>query len=70
MNNNTIIKVVLKYFFPRWLVKKRIGRRLCYLGHIINLAAKAFLYSKEVDTFKKNIELFKEKSDLLKELTL
>ena len=70
MNNDTTIEAVLKHFFPGWSVKKRTSRRLRCLRHIINLAAKAFLYSKEADAFEKDIESFKEKSDLLKELTL
>ena len=65
-----MIKVVLKHFFPRWPAKKRTTRRLRCLGHVINLAAKAFLYGKEADVFKKDIESFREKLDLLKELTL
>jgi hypothetical protein len=40
------------------------------MGHVINLAAKAFLYGKEADAFEKDIESFREKSDLLKELNL
>jgi hypothetical protein len=40
------------------------------LGHVINLAAKAFLYGHETDAFEKNIESFREQSDLLKELKL
>jgi len=70
MNNDTTIEAVLKHFFPGWSVKKRTSRRLRCLGHVINLAAKAFLYGKEADAFEKDIESFKEKSDLLKELTL
>jgi transcriptional regulator of met regulon len=70
MNNDTAIEAVLKHFFLKWLVKKRTSRRLRCLKHIINLAAKVFLYNKEADAFEKDIESFKEKSDLLKELTL
>ena len=70
MNNDTAIEAVLKHFFLKWSVKKRTSRRLRCLKHIINLVAKAFLYSKEADVFEKDIESFKEKSDLLKELTL
>jgi hypothetical protein len=65
-----MIKAVLKHLFPRWSAKKRTSRRLRCFRHVINLAAKAFLYSKEADAFKKDIESFREKSDLLKELTL
>ena len=63
-----MIKAVLKHFFPGWTAQKRTARRLRCLGHVINLAYKAFLYGKESDAFEKNIELFREQSDLLKEL--
>ena len=70
MNNDTAIKAVLKHFFLKWSDKKRTARRLRCLGHVINLAAKAFLYGYETDAFEKNIESFREQSDLLKELKL
>ena len=47
-----------------------MSRRLYCLGHVINLAAKAFLYGTEFDAFEKDIESTKEYSDLLRELTL
>jgi hypothetical protein len=59
-NNDTAIKAVLKHFFLRWTVKKRTARRLRCLGHVINLACKAFLYNKELGAFEKDIESFKE----------
>jgi hypothetical protein len=60
INNDTAIKAVLKYFFPKWLDKKRTTWRLRCLGHVINLAAKAFLYGYKIDAFEKNIESFRE----------
>ena len=50
--------------------KQRVCRRLRCLGHVINLAAKAFLYGKEFDAFEKNIDTVKEHSEILKELQL
>jgi hypothetical protein len=50
--------------------KQRVCRRLRCLGHVINLAAKAFLYGKEFDAFEKDIDTVKEHSEILKELQL
>lgn len=50
--------------------KRRLARQLRYLRHIINLAAKAFLFGQEYDAFKKDIKSIKEHSELLKELKL
>jgi len=47
-----------------------MGRRLRCLGHVIQLAAKAFLYGTEFNAFEKDIKSAREHSDLLKELTL
>lgn len=48
--------------------KQRTARRLRCLGHVINLAAKAFLYGKDFDAFEKDVENVRENSELLKEL--
>ena len=36
------------------------SRRVRYLGHIINLAAKAFLFGKEADAFKEESQSKKQ----------
>ena len=69
-NNDTAIDIVVAHYFPNMPHKTRISRRLRCLGHVINLTAKAFLYSNEFDTFKKGIKHVKEHSELLKELNL
>jgi hypothetical protein len=51
-------------------LKRRNARRLRCLGHVINLAAKAFLFGTEYDAFEKDIKSTKEKSELLQELKL
>jgi hypothetical protein len=67
-NNNTAIQFVLEHFYPSMPEKRRLARRLRCLGHVINLAAKAFLYGQEYNAFEKDIESVKEQSELLKEL--
>jgi len=61
---------VVSHFFPDMPLKKRNTRRLRCLGHVINLAAKAFLFGTEYDAFEKDIKSIKEKSELLQELKL
>jgi hypothetical protein len=51
-------------------LKQRNARRLRCLGHVINLAAKAFLFGTEFDAFERDVESTKEKSELLQELML
>lgn len=69
-NNDSAIDVVLAYFYPKMTKIQRENRRLRCLGHVINLAAKAFLYGTEFDAFEKDIESMREQSDLVKELLL
>jgi len=69
-NNNTAVRLVLDELCPHLTAKQKKARRLRCLGHVINLAAKAFLYSREFDAFEKDIEAVVKKSDLLKELQL
>ena len=57
-------------YFPHMTPKQRVCRHLRCLGHVINLAAKDFLYGKEFDTSEKDINTVKEHSELLKELQL
>jgi hypothetical protein len=47
--NDTVIRAILIAIRPDL---KPDTRRSRYLGHIINLAAKAFIFNKEVDAFK------------------
>jgi hypothetical protein len=50
--------------------KQRTARRLRCLGHVINLAAKAFLYGTNFDTFEKDADHAREHSEQLNELNL
>ena len=68
-NNDTAVDIVVGHYLSYIPYKARQGRRLRCLGHVINLSAKAFLYGKEFDAFKKDIEHAQEYSNLLKELT-
>jgi hypothetical protein len=47
--NNTAIEIILYYLRPE--IQPRT-RRSCYLGHIINLVTKAFLFSTNIEAFK------------------
>jgi len=49
---------------------EKTARRLRCLGHVINLAAKAFLYGTDTDAFEKELGNAKEVSDLNKELNI
>jgi hypothetical protein len=51
--NNVTIKLILKRLRPN--IRQPRARRVRYLGHIINLAAKAFLFNRDKDSFK-NVE--------------
>ena len=59
---------VLRHFYASMSPKQRTARRLRCLGHVINLAAKAFLYGKDFDAFEKDVENVRANSELLKEL--
>lgn len=65
-NNNICCDAVTKHFFPHFTERQRKARRLRCLGHVLNLAAKAFLYGKDVDTL--DLEEVIVNSDLQKEL--
>jgi hypothetical protein len=50
--NNIVIRALLAYLRPN--IKDPNSRRLRYLGYIINLVIKAFLFGKDVDTFEED----------------
>jgi hypothetical protein len=52
--NDTCIRAILRKHRPN--IKNPDSRRVRYLGYIINLAAKAFLFSKNADAFKDSID--------------
>jgi hypothetical protein len=69
-NNDTAVDAVLRSLCPHLTSAQRVARRLRCLGHVINLAAKAFLYGKDFDVFEKDINNVRENSELLKELDI
>lgn len=69
-NNDVAINIVLLHFFPQMDKKTRRARRLRCLGHVINPAAKAFLYGNDYAAFEQDIERSQGSSDQLKELNL
>jgi hypothetical protein len=52
--NNVTIKLILERLRPD--IRQPRARRVRCLGHIINLAAKAFLFNRDRDSFK-NVEI-------------
>lgn len=69
-NNDTAIDTIFRTLRPEWPEEQRKARRLRCLGHVINLAAQAFLYGKDIDAFEINMLAVRECSDLKKELEL
>jgi hypothetical protein len=67
-NNDTAIDIVLADFMPYLSPKQRLARRLRYLGHVINLATKAYLFAKDVEEIETNAKAYQEDSEVLKEL--
>lgn len=66
-NNDVAIDCVLKELMPELTNQRRKARRLRCLGHVINLAAKAFLFGLDENAFDEQIELAVFKG-LVKEL--
>jgi hypothetical protein len=50
--NDTVIRALLAYLRPD--IKDPNSRRIRYFRYIINLAVKAFLFGKDVDSFEEN----------------
>jgi len=57
--NDTAIRAILKHLRPD--IQDLDSRRVRCLGHIVNLAAKAFLFSKDPDSFEANSRNKKER---------
>jgi hypothetical protein len=60
--NNTYIRAILRKH--QLNIKDLNSRRVRCLGYIINLAAKAFLFSKNTDAFKDSIDTTRKNSHL------
>lgn len=69
-NNDTAIDIVLADLMPHLSPRQRLARRLRCLGHVINLAAKAYLFGKDIEEIETNAEVYRENSEVLKELQL
>ena len=69
-NNDTAIDPILQELCPHLTQKQRKQRRLRCLGHVINLAAKAFLYGEEADAFEEDVRGANSVANLLRELKL
>jgi hypothetical protein len=54
-NNDTAIDIVLRTLLPTLNATQRQQRRLRCWGHILNLAAKAFLFGKNAEDFDEEV---------------
>jgi hypothetical protein len=54
-NNDTAVEIVIHTLFPSLPPAQRQQRRLRCWGHILNLAAKAFLFGKDGENFDEEI---------------
>jgi hypothetical protein len=66
--NDTAIRIILAHLLPN--LKDPDSRRVKCLGHIINLAAKAFLFGKDADAFEEKSKMKKRqlKAEAVREL--
>ena len=60
-SNDTCITEIIDLICPNLDVKER---RLRYIGHIINLIAKAFIFSNKSESFKANVAITESTNDL------
>jgi len=60
--NDVAIRLILTHLRPD--LKTPDSRRVRYLGHIINLIAKAFLFGKDADAFEEDSQTKKKRSKL------
>ena len=68
-NNDTCIDIIVRTLLPTFTAEQRRQRRLRCWGHIINLAAKAFLFGKNPDDFDRAILVNRTLRDEQEELT-
>ena len=57
LSNNIAVDLILRTLYPQIIDRQRKRRRLRYLGHVVNLAAQAFLLGKTTDTTLEELEL-------------
>lgn len=62
-SNDTCVDLVLRKLYPWMNAKQRLRRRLRCLGHIINLAAQAFLLGKQSQETLEQLELAYHRHD-------
>jgi len=63
LSNDTAVDLILKTLYPKMSEKQRKRCRLRYLGHVVNLAAQAFLLGKKADTTLEELELAYSRHD-------
>jgi hypothetical protein len=69
-NNDEAVDIILYDLCDNWTPAERLSRRLRCLGHVLNLAAKAFLYGKDHEAFQLDHNAARDTTDLARELLL
>lgn len=67
ISHNTCVEAILQKFWPDFIKKKR---RLWCIGHIINIAAQAFLYSNNREPFTAKVYGARSLADVKKQLNI
>ena len=62
-SNDTAVDLIMRTLYPKMSEKQRKRRRLRCLGHVVNLAAQAFLLGKKADTTLEELELAYSRHD-------
>lgn len=62
--NDICVDIVLRKLYPGMNAKQRLRRRLRCLGHVINLAAQAFLFGKQSQATLEELEIAHHRHDL------
>ena len=62
-SNDTAVDLIMRTLYPKMSEKQQKRRRLRCLGHVVNLAAQAFLLGKKADTTLEELELAYSRHD-------
>ena len=62
-SNDTAVDLILRTLYPQMTERQRKRRRLRCLGHVVNLAAQAFLLGKTADTTLEELKLAYSRRD-------
>ena len=54
MLNNALNNDIILAELGKTMGFKPVGKRLCYMGHILNLFAESYIFGQDILTFKEN----------------